>query len=79
MLNKHLLKQLFDSAVIKRLETAQINLSDVPNKDHLLNISKSYRAQQEKAKHLESQVKLLTAVLNNRKNTSHITDFDCFS
>ncbi|XP_053625736.1 intraflagellar transport protein 81 homolog [Plodia interpunctella] len=41
--------------VIKRLENVQVNLVDVSNKEELLNMSRSLRVQQEKAKELESQ------------------------
>ncbi|XP_049867064.1 intraflagellar transport protein 81 homolog [Pectinophora gossypiella] len=41
--------------VIKRLENVQVNLVDVYDKEELLNVSKTLRIQQEKAKELENQ------------------------
>lgn len=49
--------------MIKRLENVQVNLVDVLNKEELLNVSKSLRIQQEKAKELESQVIMETYFL----------------
>lgn len=42
--------------VIKRLEVAQLNLSDVSNKETLLTTAKNLRIQQDKNKKLNSQV-----------------------
>ncbi|KAI8435128.1 hypothetical protein MSG28_003505 [Choristoneura fumiferana] len=41
--------------VIKRLENVQVNLSDISNKEELMNVSKSLRIQQEMTKTLEHQ------------------------
>ncbi|KAG6449606.1 hypothetical protein O3G_MSEX006109 [Manduca sexta] len=64
--------------VIKRLENVQVNLVDVSNKDDLLNVSKSLRLQQEKAKELEhqydtqqSQLKLASDQLKRYLNVIH--------
>ncbi|XP_012552969.2 intraflagellar transport protein 81 homolog isoform X1 [Bombyx mori] len=50
--------------VIKRLESVQVNLVDVHNKDELLNLSKTLRLQQEKAKELELQFDTQQSQLN---------------